>query len=145
MTVPTLRAHQASRLRPKPRSQSTTDRPNLSRSTTGVGIADTSIWLALALGYLVDADGAPGERLFALLAMAIGGGVLFALLVVRDRRFVEQGLAAFRLGRMSVMLERAAAATRSRPSRQPGRTPAAPAPSAPTRRTDEASGDSSTR
>jgi hypothetical protein len=145
MTVPTLRAHEASRLRPTARPQSTTDRPGLSRTSTGVGVVDTGIWLALALGYTIDPNQTPGEHLFALLAMAIGGGVLFLLLAIRDLRIVEQGTAAFRLGRMSVMLERAAAAAKSRPSRRPGRTPAAPAPSAPTRRTDEASEDSSTR
>jgi hypothetical protein len=95
---------------------------------------------AFAVGSAVDRDGRPGEDLYALAAVAVVlGAIYFAHLIAPTAQVRE----AFRLGRLSVMLE--AAQVRSRRARRRGRTPAAPGPSVPMPRTGGASGETSSR
>jgi hypothetical protein len=114
----------------------------LSRTGKIVGVLDSGVWAALGSAYLANLGKYPA-RIHGVLALAVGGGLLFLVLAARDWPPVRQHAAAFRLGRMSMMLERAA--VRSRPSRRPGRTPAGPEPSGPTPRTGAASAETSTR
>lgn len=134
MATPALPRFEASRFHRPGNS------PGLSRSGGALGVIASGFWTAVGVGFLLHDD---HGRIGGLTAMAVAAGIGFVATALRDTRAADQWAAAFRLGRMSIMLERAAA--RSRPSRRPGRTPAEPEPSEPTPRTDAASAETSTR
>lgn len=134
MATPAIPNIKASRLHRSGRT------PGLSSSGAALGVIAAGIWVAVGVGFLLHDD---RGRIGGLTAMAIAAGIGFVAAALRDIRAVDQWSAAFRLGRMSILLERAAA--RSRPSRRPGRTPAGLAPSGPKPRTGGASAETSTR
>jgi hypothetical protein len=114
--------------------------PGLSRAGAALGVIAAGIWVAVGVGFLLHED---RGRLGGTIAMGIACGIGFLGLVARDTLPLRQHAAAFRLGRLSLMLEHAA--LRSRPSRRPGRTPAAPVPPVRTPRTDATSAENPTR
>jgi len=130
----------ASRLTDRARRAPVADPHTRLSAALGIAAASTGLGLLVALGF--DADHQVGDRLFAV---AILGGLLGLGYVgtrLRLREAYVEARKAFRLGRMSVLLEQAA--TR-RPSRRSGHTHAEPWRPAPMPRTGAASAASPTR